>query len=142
MFIINLIFNFNYNDSMGLGGGFFMTIWDAASGKAEFLNARESAPGKATRDMFGSNASLSMYGGLAVAVPGELAGYWAAHQKYGRLSWRELFLPTIKLCEIGTVVNPYQAETLKRKLSQIRAEPSLAEILIDPKTNSTWTVIA
>ncbi|KAK0081381.1 hypothetical protein PV325_012278 [Microctonus aethiopoides] len=126
--------------SMGLGGGFFMTIWDAASGKAEFLNARESAPGKATRDMFGSNASLSMFGGLAVAVPGELAGYWAAHQKYGRLSWRELFLPTIKLCEIGTVVNPYQAETLKTKLPQIRAEPSLAEILIDPKTNSTWTI--
>lgn len=126
---------------MGLGGGFLMTIYDASSGKAEFLNARETAPAKATRDMFGSNGTLSMYGGLSVAVPGELAGYWAAHEKYGILPWRELFLPSIKLCETGIKVNPYLADTLRRKVLRIRAEPSLAEILINPRTNSTWTVI-
>jgi len=47
---------------MGLGGGFFMTIWDAKNKKADFLDAREVAPKAATEDMFDGNAHLSMYG--------------------------------------------------------------------------------
>ncbi|KAH0564712.1 glutathione hydrolase 1 proenzyme-like [Cotesia glomerata] len=126
--------------SMGLGGGFLMTIWDAKTKKAEFLNARETAPAKATRDMYGGNATASMFGGKAIAVPGELLGYWEAHQKYGRLPWADLFTPTIKLCEEGIEMNRYLDERLKSKISYIRAEPTLAEILINPKTNSTWTI--
>jgi len=47
---------------MGLGGGFFMTIWDANNKTAIFLDARETAPMNATEDMFNGNAHLSMYG--------------------------------------------------------------------------------
>ncbi|XP_057325010.1 scoloptoxin SSD14-like [Microplitis mediator] len=126
--------------SMGLGGGFLMTIWDAKTGKAEFLNARETAPAKATRDMYDGNATSSMYGGKAVAVPGELLGYWEAHRKYGRLDWADLFTPTIELCERGALVTSYLAQVLLGKISYIKAEPTLAEILINPRTNSTWKV--
>ena len=38
---------------------------------------------------------------MAVAVPGEIAGYAAAWRRYGRLPWAELFWPTIQLCEEG-----------------------------------------
>lgn len=47
---------------MGLGGGFLMTIWDAKSKKAAYLDARETAPSAATENMFDGNAHLAMYG--------------------------------------------------------------------------------
>jgi len=53
---------FHLIQSMGLGGGFFMTIWDAKNKKADYLDARETAPEAATKDMFDSNAHLAMYG--------------------------------------------------------------------------------
>ncbi|XP_029177742.1 glutathione hydrolase 1 proenzyme-like isoform X1 [Nylanderia fulva] len=124
--------------SMGLGGGFFMTIWDAKNKTMDYLDARETAPMAATEDMFDGNAHLAMYGGLAVAVPGELMGYWEAHKKYGRLPWSELFEPAIKLCETGSLINDYLAGYLVSKEPMIRNESSLAKILINPNTGRVW----
>ncbi|XP_011312597.1 gamma-glutamyltranspeptidase 1 [Fopius arisanus] len=126
--------------SMGIGGGFLMTIWDAEKNESVFLDARETAPAAAHENMFKGNASLSFFGGLAIAVPGELAGYWEAHQKYGKLPWKDLFEPTIALCSEGVVINEYLASHLKSKEHLILEQPSLAEILINPKTGRTWTV--
>ncbi len=64
-------------------------------------------------------------GGLAVAVPGELAGYWDAHQTYGRLPWSRLVLPAALLAENGVQVNSHLAATLKIKAASIKAEPSM-----------------
>ncbi|KAL6446949.1 hypothetical protein ACFW04_001380 [Cataglyphis niger] len=124
--------------SMGLGGGFLMTIWDAKTKTADYLDARETAPIAATEDMFDGNAHLAMYGGMAVAVPGELMGYWEAYKKYGRLPWSELFKPAIKLCETGSQVNDYLAAYLKEKEPMIKNETSLAKILINPDTGKVW----
>ena len=44
-----------HSHSMGLGGGFFMTIFKKAENKIDFLNAREVAPSYATEDMFMNN---------------------------------------------------------------------------------------
>ena len=68
---------------MGLGGGFMMTLYEAKSGKAHSLDAREEAPGAATVDMFKGDPESSKHGPLSVAVPGEIAGYWAAKQRFG-----------------------------------------------------------
>lgn len=53
-------------------------------------------------------------GGLAVAVPGELAGSWAAHQKYGKLPWSRLVLPTAEMAEKGIPVNSHLANSTGR----------------------------
>lgn len=76
---------------------------------------------------------------MAIAVPGELKGYWEAHNKYGSLSWSELFEPAIALCRKGSRVNNYLAAYLLEKEPMIRNESTLAEILINPATNRTWT---
>ena len=60
--------------SSGLGGGAFFTYYNSTSGKAVAINARDEAPSAATVDMFAGNADRSGRGGLAIAVPGELAG--------------------------------------------------------------------
>src|SRR6185312_3637936 len=64
-------------DSSGLGGGGFALVWSAKDKKARVLDFRETAPAKATKDMFVVDGKvdpkLSRWGGLAVAVPGRPA---------------------------------------------------------------------
>ena len=67
--------------SMGIGGGFLMTIYNRSSQTAEVLNARETAPGLTTQDMFHGNGTPSTKSPLAVAVPGYFAGYWEAPRR-------------------------------------------------------------
>lgn len=124
--------------SMGLGGGFLMTIYTRETGKVEALNARETAPLKAHRDMFGGDSSLSTKGGLSVAVPGELKGYWEAHKRYGKLEWAEIVQPTIDLCKRGHLVTPYLANLFATRKSQLFASEGLREVFIDPQTNDTY----
>jgi len=126
--------------SMGLGGGFLMTIYKRDNGSVETLNAREVAPKAANKTMFNGNSTLSTVGGLSVAVPGELMGYWEAYKKYksGNIEWRELVQPTIDLCREGITVTPYLAKLLKQKEEDIKQSVTLSEILINKETNSVW----
>jgi gamma-glutamyltranspeptidase / glutathione hydrolase / leukotriene-C4 hydrolase len=124
--------------SMGLGGGFLMTVYDKEKQQVDTLIAREVAPMHATADMFVGNNQAAAIGGLAVAVPGELKGYWEAHQKYGKLPWRQLIEPSIELCKRGSVVNPKLAAVLESLEARILAEPSLREVFINPNTSKVW----
>ncbi|KAJ6638689.1 Scoloptoxin SSD14, partial [Pseudolycoriella hygida] len=121
--------------SMGLGGGFILTIYTKSSGKVESLTARETAPSAATVDMY---VNKTVTGPLAIAVPGELKGYWELHKKYGRLSWASLIDPTIELCRRGHVVTSYLARILGPREELIKSTPSLAEVFINPATGHVW----
>ncbi|PSN54339.1 Gamma-glutamyltranspeptidase 1 [Blattella germanica] len=113
------------SQSMGLGGGFLMTLYLHDEKKAITLDARESAPLRATHDMYNGTAGLSQEGILAVGVPGELKGYWEAHLKYGRLPWAELVRPTIRLCEEGYIMNKHQYDSIGFRPHFIREDPVL-----------------
>uniref|UniRef100_A0A8C3CRL9 Glutathione hydrolase n=1 Tax=Cairina moschata TaxID=8855 RepID=A0A8C3CRL9_CAIMO len=81
--------------SSGLGGGVVFTIYNANTGTVEVINARETVPQGFHRDLF-SGCSFPI-GSRWIAVPGEIRGYEEAHKRYGRLPWKALFEPTIKL---------------------------------------------
>uniref|UniRef100_A0A0K8TPF4 Putative gamma-glutamyltransferase n=1 Tax=Tabanus bromius TaxID=304241 RepID=A0A0K8TPF4_TABBR len=121
--------------SMGLGGGFLATIYTRSTKTIETLIARETAPLAATTDMF---VNKSVAGGLAVAVPGELKGYWALHRKYGKFPWKRLIEPSIKLCREGHVVSQFLARVLKLKEVIVMGTESLREIFVNPKTGRIW----
>ncbi|KAI1414187.1 gamma-glutamyltranspeptidase [Hypoxylon sp. FL1857] len=84
----------------GIGGGGFMLV-RGSDGKYEFIDFRETAPAAAFQDMYNNNTDLSLYGGLASGVPGELRGLEYLHRNYGQLSWAAVMAPAIKLAREG-----------------------------------------
>lgn len=124
--------------SMGLGGGFFLTIYTRATGVMETMMAREVAPLAATADMY-VNAS-SVEGAASIAVPGELKGYWELHQRYGRLPWADLIRPTIELCRNGHIVTDYLGRILSTREAIIKSSPTLSEIYVNPATGTVWQI--
>merc|ERR1719481_442244 len=120
--------------SMGLGGGFFMTI-HLANGTTVSLVARETAPGAATRDMYSQGRSSTL-GPASSGVPGELLGYWEAKQRFGNphIEWKELLHPSIQLCENGITVSPANAKAIRKSETDIRKDPGLSELFVNNRT--------
>lgn len=100
-------------NSMGIGGGCLMTIYETKTGKAISINGRETAPSYATEDMFEGHGDAAARGPLSIGVPGELAAYWEAHKRYGKLPWRDLFEETIMMAQYGTPVVSHLASALR-----------------------------
>lgn len=98
--------------SSGLGGGAFMLVHDAPSGRLHAYDGRETAPAAATPARFltenGSPAKFDavVATGLSVGVPGLVRLLELAHRKHGRLPWASLFEPAIALADQGFVVSP------------------------------------
>lgn len=125
--------------SMGIGGGFFMTIYDKATKRAYTLTARDRAPLAANATMFdGKPQEASFIGPLAIAVPGEVAGYWEAHKRFGKLPWADLFRPTIELCEGGYNLTKIQHDGFKFNAKNIYSDRVLKDLFVDPETNDFY----
>jgi gamma-glutamyltranspeptidase/glutathione hydrolase len=113
-----------------IGGGGFMLIWQ--DGKAWFLDYRETAPLAANRDMYLDEhgeviEDASTVGHLAVGVPGSVAGLWAAHQRFGKLPWRELVMPAVRLAREGFIVHPQLADEIEYGLEKYAGKTNFSE---------------
>ncbi|KAJ1939623.1 hypothetical protein GGF37_004320, partial [Kickxella alabastrina] len=117
--------------SSGIGGGGFMLIRHPGGKKPPVLiDFRETAGSAATEDMFISDITLAQIGGLAIGVPGEIAGLHSAHSRFGRLPWHRLFEPSIKLAKDGYPLSTIVYGQLKRMEQHI---------LNSPGFNTTYT---
>ncbi|KAI1440993.1 gamma-glutamyltranspeptidase [Annulohypoxylon stygium] len=88
----------------GIGGGGFMLV-RGSDGKYEFIDFRETAPAAAFEDMYNNDTDLSLYGGLASGVPGELRGLEYLHKNYGKLPWADVVTPAVKVAREGFKVS-------------------------------------
>jgi gamma-glutamyltranspeptidase/glutathione hydrolase len=106
-----------YPSAGNLGGGGFMII-RLKSGESFALDYREIAPALATRDMYldkdGKLTNKSVRGHLASGIPGTVAGFAAAHKRFGKLPWSTVFQPAIKLAKEGFKLSPYEADGYRR----------------------------
>jgi gamma-glutamyltranspeptidase/glutathione hydrolase len=92
-----------------IGGGGFMVFMNA-KGETTTIDFREKAPLASSETMFldedGNIKNNSNHKGLlATGVPGTVAGLYLAHQKYGKLPWKNLVQPSIDLAENGFAFN-------------------------------------
>ncbi len=89
----------------GIGGGGFMVIHLAEAKKTTLINFREKAPAKASPEMFLQDGEINnlwrQSHGLAVAVPGALAGWIHALEAYGSKTLEEVIQPAIIIAEDG-----------------------------------------
>lgn len=108
-----------------IGGGGFMLIRDT-SGEASALDFREKAPMAAYQDLYLDSMGqvmegMSTTGHLSVGVPGAVDGMWRAHQRYGRLPWKELLAPAMALASEGILLTSQEAAELNAQQEVIRA---------------------
>lgn len=98
-----------------IGGGGFMMIRPADGTEPVCIDYREMAPALASRDMFtdGKTDSLSP---KAAGVPGTVRGLAMAHAKFGKLKWKDLVHPSVKLACEGFVVDAPLAGRLNNVL--------------------------
>lgn len=97
--------------SSGIGGGAFLVLYDAASGRVHAFDGRETAPAGARPDLFVRADGTPMdffeaaVGGRAVGAPGVVPMLEEVHRRYGRLNWASLFEPAIQLARDGFAIS-------------------------------------
>lgn len=129
-----------YPGAGNIGGGGFM-VYRSAKGESNTLDFREKAPEAATKNMYLDTAgrpivNKSLYGHLAVGVPGSVDGMVQAHQKYGKLSWAEVLQPAVDLAQNGFKITKHQAEELNGLKSQfVKFNPEGTALI---KENGVW----
>lgn len=111
------------SQSMGIGGGLLMNIYDRASREGYQIDAHLLSPYDVDVDMFDKVANESLYGPLSIAVPGEVMGYHLAHQRFGKLPWRDLVAPSLKICETGYHMTKHQENSVRFKWDSIKHIP-------------------
>ena len=122
-----------------IGGGGFMLVYSKKDNKTIAIDYREVAPASATKTMFldakgDADPKKSRDSGLAIGVPGTVAGLALAHEKYGsgKFKLSELIGPAIALAENGIIVDEDLAESLPAARNRLAAWPSSAKIFLKP----------
>ncbi len=108
-----------------IGGGGFMVI-RMEDGRNIAIDYRETAPGRAFRDMYldnkGEPTGDSLTGPRAAGIPGVVAGLALAHEKYGSgaLNWAQVVAPAIKLAREGNVIDAHHEEDLRKGVERMK----------------------
>ena len=101
---VGFALNAAYPFAGAMGGGGFMTI-RLADGTSTFIDFREEAPGKASKDMYldasGNATRESSTGWRSSGVPGTVRGFEMAQKKYGKLKWADDLEPAITMASKG-----------------------------------------
>jgi gamma-glutamyltranspeptidase / glutathione hydrolase len=117
-----------------IGGGGFMLI-RLANGRAAFIDYREVAPAKASRDMYVKSdgtvdSQASLFGYRAVGVPGTVAGLALALRTYGTMKLADVMAPAIRLAEEGFPVSEKLAASFRSMETEFNQSPASRRIFL------------
>ena len=122
--------------SSGIGGGGFYLLHLAAGGRDLFVDARETAPGAATRTMYiGADGKptpgASVSGPLAAGIPGEPAAWAHVAARYGRLPLATSLQPAIRIAAEGFPLYARLQNAIRVKKVQLAASADAAAVFLD-----------
>jgi gamma-glutamyltranspeptidase / glutathione hydrolase len=144
----------------GPAAGGAMVLWRAGEGRAWVVDYGMRAPmaldpadyplagGGRAKDLFAWPAVVdnrNVEGGSAVAVPGVVSGMGLAHAQYGRLPWRDLLAPAVRLAQDGLLVDWVSALLTTSVARSLAADPDAARMFLDDGTwpiSDAWTASA
>ncbi|THD82072.1 MAG: gamma-glutamyltransferase family protein [Phenylobacterium sp.] len=121
----NAVLGYGEPISSGVGGDCFVMLWDPKLRKVVGLNGSGRSPrglSLETQRARARNGLIGSYGAVSVSVPGAVDAWWSLHGRYGKLPWRELFQPAIRLAEEGAPVVQNVAYYVERS-QQVFARP-------------------
>ena len=123
----------------GIGGGCFMLI-RKPDGTFVAIDGRETAPQKASRDMFlhdgKADPDLSRTGALAIGVPGALAAYDLAIREHGNIDLAEHLGQAAAIAEKGFALDKAYLRRLDQAVEKLRQFPDSARIFLGPDGNA------
>jgi len=128
--------------SSGIGGGAFLMYYDGK--KVQAFDGRETAPMAADEHLFQHpdgtplSRTAGIVGGRSTGAPGVLRMLELAHKQHGKLPWKTLFAPAIRLSERGFAVSP-RLNGLLTWDAHIRKDPVAAAYFYDP-SGQPWPV--
>jgi gamma-glutamyltranspeptidase/glutathione hydrolase len=120
----NAVLGFVEPVSSGLGGDCYAFVWDPKTQKLEGMASSGASPKGLSLEtvmqrsvVVDGKHVIPPLGAVSVSVPGALGGWWALHERYGKLKWAELFEPAIHACEAGSPVPQIIGAYLKRNVA-------------------------
>ena len=128
-----------------IGGGGFMVI-RLSNGEVSTIDFREVAPLLSDRDMFLDDSSRvirgkSLYTALASGVPGTVAGFGYAHEKYGTKSWKSLIEPSINLAYNGFRLTTRDADYLNDARKFLSRDKEALKIFVPNKNHKVGDLL-
>ena len=119
-----------------IGGGGFMMVHPPGADPV-CIEYRETAPGSATKDMYAK--VTERLGHKVVGVPGTVRGMALAHQRFGKLPWKDVVMPAVKLAEEGFILDNYLASSLNGVVWGSPEYPELRRVLGKNGGKDDWS---
>ncbi|MBY0526485.1 MAG: gamma-glutamyltransferase [Gemmataceae bacterium] len=120
-----------------IGGGGFMVVYPGGKGDPVVIEYRETAPAAASKSMYPKDHDG--YGHKAAGVPGTVRGMALAHQKFGKLPWKDLVMPAVKLAEEGFLIDSQLAGSLNNVVATSSDYPELRRVLGKDAGKDDWS---
>ncbi len=128
----------------GIGGDLFAIVWDPKTKKLHGYNGSGRSPKSLTLDYFRQQGitDIPAHGPLPVSVPGAVDGWFALHERFGKLPMRDVLAPTIRYARDGHPVHQTIAYYWERSVPRLSKFPGFSEqFTIDgraPRTGELW----
>jgi gamma-glutamyltranspeptidase/glutathione hydrolase len=125
-----------YPAAGNVGGGGFMVVYPGGKAEPVVIDYRETAPAAATKTMFSPNDNW--YGHKVIGVPGTVRGLAMAHQRFGKLPWKGVVLPAVKLARDGFIIDAPLASSLNSIVATSKEYPELRRVLGKKNGSANW----
>jgi len=119
-----LVAGFTDPTSSGVGGGGFALVWSARDKKSFVIDFRETAPAGVDAAVLEHPPVPKELRGQTVGVPGEVAGLFELHQRFGRLAWRDVVMRAAALSARGFAAEPHTIVQVAEQQQELLARSS------------------
>ncbi len=128
----------------GIGGDLFAIVWDPATKRLHGYNGSGRSPRSLTLEHFQQRGmtDIPAHGPLPVSVPGAVDGWFALHDRFGKLPMRDVLAPTIRYAREGHPVHETIAYYWDRSVPRLSKWPGFKEqFTVDgraPRKGELW----